>query len=211
MKIIIPCAGLGTRMLPQSKNLPKILIPHEGKPIISHIIESLSCVAPDPRYVFVISPRRGHMIQEYIAHHHASLDVKYSVQSEPLGFGHAVLQAKEYIIDEPVLIHASDIVLDFQDFDTERSWMAIRTLKRSMASGVLGVRDGHVTNIIEKAYNFWLAVCYIRETSLLFQTLQAYVEQDVRTEGEYQMTDALMSLIRSGITIEAKEIPYIYK
>ena len=210
LKVIIPCAGRRTRMYPLSKNCPKILLPYQNKTVLDYIIESLLVLDFAVKFVFVINPRLGYMVREYVANNYPSLDVQFSIQTEPLGFGHAVLQAQEHISDEPVLVHASDKVLDFTDFDTESSWMAVHELEDPPMSGVLDIKDGNVRWIIEKPRMAWSAVCYVRETDLLFESLQMHVDMDLRTAGEYQMTDALIGLISAGVNIQAKSIKCIY-
>ena len=203
LKVIIPCAGRGMRMYPLSKNCPKILLPYQNKTVLDYIIESLLVVDFAVKFVFVINPRLGYMVREYVANNYPSLDVQFSIQTEPLGFGHAVLQAQEHISDEPVLIHASDVVLEFVDFDTNISWMAVRGTSEPISSSAISVRDGYVDSIIEKPCLVWSAVCYIRETELLFSLLQRLVDDNIRTASEYQMTDALALLVRADIKIKS--------
>ena len=198
-------------MLPVSKGRPKILIPYEDKLIIDHIIDSLLPIVDAPEFIFVLSPRNGYLIEEHIQKYYPKLSVGYAIQSEPLGFGHAVLQAQGQVSDEPVTIHASDKVFNFTGFDTNESWMGVRTMDKPIASGVLAVRDGYVTNIIEKPCTTWSAICYIRETKLLFDCLQRCVETEYLTVGEYQITDALDRLVREGVSIKATPISYIYR
>ena len=211
MVVIIPCAGRGTRMYPASKNCPKILLPYQDKLILDHIVESLLAVNRDAKFVFVINSRLGYMIREHIAEHYSSLDVKFSTQTELLGFGHGVLQARNHVSEDPVLIHASDKIFEFTDFETDVSWMGIRTTQEPTSPSAILVRDGYVDSIIEKPRVIWSAVCYIRETELLFQSLQKLVDGDIRTEGEYQMTDALSILIHKGIKIKSVPVHTIYE
>lgn len=220
MQVIIPCAGLGTRteqLIDRDiGHIPKTLyLKHKGRPLLDWIIESLLFIEPTPDFIFVLPPnhRNGYMIMDHLRQYHPALKWKDVVQYTAKGFGHAVLQATEYVTGEPVLIHASDIVLDFEnEFDTEASWMAVKHIKPPIASGVMRVGDdGDVKYIIEKAHTFWCGVCYIREAWDLFKALQENVDWDLRTEGEFQMTDGLMCLVNSGIKIEAKSVKVVYK
>ena len=212
VKIIIPCAGRGTRMMPDSKNCPKILLRHEGYPMLDWIVESILTFKPDSaEFIFVINTKLGFMIKDYIRENYAELNVNYAVQAEPLGFGHAVLQARDLVEDgEPVLIHACDKVLEFDGFDEGCSWMAVKKVKPPISAGVLKAEDGYITTIIEKPDLAWNAVCYIRETALLFESLQTHVDMGLRTAGEYQMTDALSGLINAGVKIRAKVLSCVY-
>ena len=139
--------------------------------------------------------------------------MSYCYQFEPLGFGHAVLQAKGLVGGSPVLVHACDKVLDFDrldTFDVDYSWMAVQEIEPPLAMGVLRVDSGYVTEMIEKPNLSWNAVCYIRESNQLFETLETMVEYDRQTAGEIQMADALRSLIHDGVRMRAADFPTLY-
>ena len=121
MIAIIPCAGRGTRRRPDTEHTPKILLEHEGQPLIEHIVRPIDESGQFDKIVFVLSLQHG---QKVIDHVHRSLldtPVKFVWQDAPLGFGHAVLQAREEVFDlrkwnswsgngPPVLIHTDDAV-----------------------------------------------------------------------------------------------------
>ena len=212
MKVIIPCAGLGTRSYPESQGVPKVLLDFQGHPILEHIIQSILSISPNPHLIFVLNLEQGDQVIAYMRRY-PDLKVSYCYQFKPLGFGHAVLQAKDLADREPVLIHACDKVLDFDKlptFDLSYSWMAIETIDPPLAMGVLKVDSGYVTELIEKPKVSWNAVCYIRESNQLFDTLETMVEYDRKTAGEIQMTDALQSLIHDGVCIRAVDFPTLY-
>ena len=117
MKVIIPCAGKGTRRYPESKGVPKVLLDFQGHPILEHIIESILSIHPNPHFIFVLNLDQGDQVIAYMRRY-SELKVSYCYQFDPLGFGHAVLQAKDFVGDSPVLVHACDKVLDFDEIDT---------------------------------------------------------------------------------------------
>jgi len=133
-KAIIPVAGLGTRFLPLSKVLPKEFFPLVDKPVIQYIIEEAKNSGIS-EIIFVISPAQK-MILNYFKKDSAlekilikrkkenllkelkdfessfdGLSFSFVVQRNPLGDGHAVLQAAKLIGDEPVaVLFADDVV-----------------------------------------------------------------------------------------------------
>lgn len=133
-KAIIPAAGLGTRLLPLTKAIPKEMIPIQNKPIIHYIVEEL-VDAGIKEIFFVVSAGKG-SIQEYfhanpvleknlVKHQkHALLeyaeqivpkDVLYSFvyQKEMLGLGDAILSARDCVTDEePFLVVLPDELFD---------------------------------------------------------------------------------------------------
>ena len=117
MIAIIPCAGKGTRRLPDTRFTPKILLEYpnppnppyqggktgenqggmKGDPLIEHIVRPLDASDCFERIVFVVSPKHGQRIIDYVRHNPFETPVKFVWQNEPLGFGHAVLQAREEV------------------------------------------------------------------------------------------------------------------
>lgn len=134
-KAIIPIAGLATRFLPLSKIVPKELLPLADKPIIQYIIEEAKNSGIE-EIIFVLSPSNKKVLdylkpslklekvlkerkKEDILKDVKSLDdlfrgmtFNYVLQKEPLGDGHAVLQAAKLIKDEPVACMFGDDIIN---------------------------------------------------------------------------------------------------
>ena len=134
-KAIIPIAGLATRFLPLSKIVPKELLPLADKPIIQYIIEEAKNSGIE-EIIFVLSPSNKKVLdylkpslklekvlkerkREDILKDVKSLDdlfrgmtFNYVLQKEPLGDGHAVLQAAKLIKDEPVACMFGDDIIN---------------------------------------------------------------------------------------------------
>ena len=97
MIAIIPCAGKGTRRLPDTRFTPKILLDYQGDPLIEHIVRPIDASDCFERIVFVVGPKHGQRIIDYVRHNPFETPVKFVWQNEPLGFGHAVLQARDEV------------------------------------------------------------------------------------------------------------------
>lgn len=130
-KGVLPSAGLGTRFLPASKSQPKEMIPVIDKPAIQYAAEEL--VRAGVEDILVITSRGKASVEDHfdrsIELEHfleqagktdALTDVRavaglatfhYVRQSEPLGFGHAVLLAKEHVGDEPFVVAVPDEIV----------------------------------------------------------------------------------------------------
>src|SRR6185436_20453450 len=72
MKVIIPVAGVGTRLRPHTNTQPKALVPVAGKAIIAHIVDNL-IAAGMKEFIFIVS-YMGDKIESYIRSRYA--DVK---------------------------------------------------------------------------------------------------------------------------------------
>jgi len=130
-KAVLPVAGLGTRVLPASKVVPKEMLPLVDKPTLQYIVEEAVAAGID-EIVFVTS-RSKRSIEDHFdtfPELEAVLErkgkrkeleelrklqtmAKYTSvrQAEPLGLGHAVLCAKELVGDEPFVVMLGDILI----------------------------------------------------------------------------------------------------
>jgi bifunctional UDP-N-acetylglucosamine pyrophosphorylase/glucosamine-1-phosphate N-acetyltransferase len=100
MRIVILAGGKGTRM---GQPFPKALTPVSGRPILEHLLDTISESGIDSRPVVVIG-HQGEQIKEAIGDR-----CEYAVQTEQLGTGHAVSIAK------PVLEGAEDVLVLYGD------------------------------------------------------------------------------------------------
>jgi UTP--glucose-1-phosphate uridylyltransferase len=131
-KAVIPAAGLGTRVLPATKAIPKEMLPLADKPTIQYIVEE--AVASGVEHIIIVTSRTKRAIED---HFDASPELEstlerkgdskklntlrgieslaqitYVRQPAPRGLGHAVLMAKELIGDEPFGVMLGDDLLD---------------------------------------------------------------------------------------------------
>ncbi len=133
-KAIIPIAGMGTRFLPMSLVLNKEFFPLADKPIIQHIFEEVK-KSGIKEIVFVVSPKQKMIMNFFkkapdlekflqkrkkdallaeLKEFEASFDditISYAVQKQPLGDGHALVQAQKIMGDEPVAVSFGDDVV----------------------------------------------------------------------------------------------------
>lgn len=133
-KAVIPVAGMGTRFLPVTKSIPKEMLPIVDKPTLQYIVEE--CVASGiEEILFITSPYKknieDHFDQSYelekrlensnkIKEVEMIKDISkmcsffYIRQGEPLGSGHAVNLAKNFINNEPFAVLFGDDLMDYE-------------------------------------------------------------------------------------------------
>jgi UTP--glucose-1-phosphate uridylyltransferase len=131
-KAVFPAAGMGTRFLPATKAMPKEMLCLVDKPLIQYGIEE--AVAAGCTEIIIITGRGKSVMEDHFDSSpelEASLEAKnktallelvrsvsklakitYTRQAEPLGLGHAVLQAKEIVGDEPFAVLLPDDIVD---------------------------------------------------------------------------------------------------
>jgi bifunctional UDP-N-acetylglucosamine pyrophosphorylase/glucosamine-1-phosphate N-acetyltransferase len=93
IKIVILAAGKGTRM---KSELPKVLTDLRGKPMIKHLLESVSKSGVDENPVIVVGHKKELVIEKLNKDNRKYI---YAVQEEQLGTGHAVMSAEEVLKD----------------------------------------------------------------------------------------------------------------
>ena len=131
-KAVIPAAGLGTRVLPASKAVPKEMLPIVDKPAIQYIVEE--AVAAGITDILVITSRGKSLIEDHFDHAPeleqkllankkqdlydtvVSLahicNIQYVRQKETKGLGHAVWCAKSFVGDEPfAVLYGDDVII----------------------------------------------------------------------------------------------------
>ena len=131
-KGVIPAAGLGTRFLPASKAVPKVLLPIVDRPVIQYAVEEMAragitqiCIvlshgqgaipdhfAPAPELEAVLEKAGKTELLEEVRRTENLADIFYVQQHRPLGLGHAVLCAADFIDDQPFAVVLPDEVFD---------------------------------------------------------------------------------------------------
>jgi NDP-sugar pyrophosphorylase family protein len=116
MDVIILCGGLGKRLLPVSKDLPKVLMPFAGRTFIDILIESMLPFG-FRRFILCV----GHLKEKVEAHFQkTNYSVIFSEETTPLGTGGAVKKAMPHIERSHFLVMNGDSLcpVDFQQFYT---------------------------------------------------------------------------------------------
>ena len=127
MKAMIFAAGLGTRLKPLTDTMPKALVNVHGKPLISHVIDSLADAGFDD---FVVNVHHfPQMIKDYLSEHYAS-KYKLAISDEQaclLETGGGILKAEALLKEgkpaaEPFLVHNVDILSNVRFNELISQW-----------------------------------------------------------------------------------------
>ncbi len=210
MKAIIPVAGIGTRLRPHTHTQPKSLIPVAGKPILAHIVDQL-VINGITEFVFIIG-YLGDKIEEYITRNYSEINAQFIIQTTGKGTGHAIWLAKEAIANEPVLIIFGDTICEV-DWDkiiqSPVSLLGVKKVDDPRQFGVAEMNaEGKIIRLVEKPAipksNLALVGIYkIIETKMMMDCIINNIENNLKTQGEFHLTDALMCMITKGNVFEA--------
>jgi len=168
-KAVIPVAGLGTRMLPATKAIPKELLPIYDRPIIEHVVKE-AINGGIREIIFVTRSGKEAIENHFDAHYELEHrlvkkgknkiledivriipdDVKVSSvrQADALGLGHAILCAKHLINDEPFAVLLPDVlVLDKKNREKNYSFSNLVNAWNESGIGQLMVEQIDTSNI----------------------------------------------------------------
>ncbi|MDO7085011.1 UTP--glucose-1-phosphate uridylyltransferase GalU [Pseudocolwellia sp. AS88] len=132
-KAVIPVAGLGTRMLPATKAIPKEMLPIVDKPLIQYIVNE--CIAAGIKEIVLVTHSsknaienhfdksfelettlekrvKRQLLEEIQAICPKGITILHVRQGEAKGLGHAVLKAQPIIGNEPFVVVLPDVILD---------------------------------------------------------------------------------------------------
>jgi glucose-1-phosphate thymidylyltransferase len=218
MKAVIPVAGIGTRLKPLTNTVPKVLVNVGGKPMLFHLIDEIINSKKIESVILVIG-YLGERIKHTVDRYYGSSAVKflYTEQNEMLGLGHAILQSEEYVGDDPVLIVLGDTVFEFNlnlVLDSEFSLLGVKEVEDTSRFGIIETdSEGYIKRLIEKpeagvtkSKSAIAGIYYIKETIAMFSSIRYLIEHDIRTKGEYQITDAFMKMVNDGVKLLPFEI-----
>lgn len=213
MKAIIPVAGAGTKLRPHTYTQPKALIPLAGKTVLSIIVDQLKHAGIN-EFIFVIG-YLGEKIQDYVKLNHPFIQAHFVQQNDRQGIGHALELTKPIVGDDEVMIVLGDTICEY-DVDAvlqhPHSMLGVKKVDDPRSFGVAEMNEaGQVTHVIEKPQipksNLALVGIYkIKESAMLYECIEANMQQGLKTHGEFSITDALDCMIKKGARIDTFKV-----
>lgn len=212
MKVIIPVAGIGTRLRPHTYSVPKVLLQVAGKPMLAHILDNVRQLRPE-KVVFIIG-FLGDQIVQYVSKNY-KFKCRFIEQKELKGLGYAInMAAPELEEDQPVLIILGDTIFDADLLPVikgKHDSLGVKSVADPRRFGVVEKRGGFVTRLIEKPKKptsnlAAVGIYYIKSSRVLKLSLDEVITRRLRTKGEYQLTDALQLMIDGGVKFRTFDI-----
>jgi glucose-1-phosphate thymidylyltransferase len=205
MWAVVPVAGFGTRLRPHTHTRPKPLLHVAGQPIIGHILDQL--VPLGIRRIVLVIGYMGELIVDYVRERSDFDEVKWVEQKEVWGLGHAISLTRPVVGDQPMLVVYGDTIFraDLSSLlSVDRGGMlGVKRVEDPRRFGVVVKEGDGVVKLVEKPDEFVsdqaiVGVNFIRESALLYDCLAELMDAQVRTRGEYQLTDALQLMVDRG-------------
>lgn len=206
MKIVLPVAGNGLRLRPYTEDRPKCLLPLAGKTIIDWIVEEASILKPSE--TIFITGYKAEKMDEYLQTKPEWGRVRTVVQSKPQGLGEAISLSLPFVDDdEPLLIILGDTLFEADlrilDGAQENILYTFKVDDPKRFGVAVTDGDGRISRLVEKPQEFVsdeaiVGIYYIKDVKVLKESLKYLMDNDIRTKGEFQLTDALEMMLEKG-------------
>lgn len=223
MKLVIPMAGLGTRMRPHTWSRPKPLLPVAGRPMLAHILDRFQD-QPIDQYVFIIG-WLGEQVQDYVRSHF-DVPASYVTQEKMLGQAHAIWLAREHLVG-PLFLMFVDTLFDDVDFTgLAETGPDGRALDGPILDGMIFTKEvddprrfgvvetdgaGRATKLIEKPDSLdnrqvLMGLYYFRDGEWLARACKELMDRRLTTKGEYYLADAVTLMIEQGANFRTRPV-----
>jgi dTDP-glucose pyrophosphorylase len=214
-KAVLLAAGRGTRMRELTADLPKPMIEVRGKPVLQHIIEGLR--DSGVREFFVVVGYRADAVQNFFGDgSRYKIEIQYATQAVQDGTGRVVDLARDFVGLSPFVLSYGDILVDPENYnrivDLPEGIEALISVTRGedvSKGGAVFLNDAfELVDLREKSQPgeptspWYNAGIYAFRPSIFEFT--AKLKPSPR--GEYELTDAIRELARSGKKVKALEL-----
>ncbi|TYP99877.1 glucose-1-phosphate thymidylyltransferase [Tenacibaculum adriaticum] len=211
MKIIVPMAGIGSRLRPHTLTTPKPLTVIAGKPIVQRLVEDITSVVNQPidEIAFIIGPTTKGFpenTKEELLKIADALNAKGSVyvQEEALGTAHAIYCAKDSLSGPCVVAFADTLFkADFTLDANADGAIWVKQVEDPSAFGVVKLKDGVISDFVEKPKDFVsdlaiIGIYYFKDGDKVREEIKYLLDNNLKENGEYQLTNVLESLKQQG-------------
>ena len=217
MNVVILAAGMGKRM---QSDLPKVLHPLAGKPLLSHVIDTARTL--NPSRVCVVYGHGGDIVPSRLA----ADDLRFVLQAPQLGTGHAVMQAVDALDDAvPTLVLYGDVPLtSARTLQTlvdkaGKEKLAVLTVDLEDPTGygrIIRI-DQRIIRIVEQkdATESERAVQEVNTGILVAPTraLKIWLGKlsNNNAQQEYYLTDVIAMAVQDGIPVESAQPAHVWE
>jgi len=213
MKVIMPMAGKGTRLLPLTKRVPKPLVNVAGRPVMDYVMDALER-AGQLEELIIITGHLKEKVEEYVRKNY-KIPARFIEQKVLDGTAGAVNLARPYV-DGPVIVIFVDTL-----FDADLS-----IVKDSKADGIIWTKEvedyqrfgvivtdtqGYMTKIVEKpstpiSRRANIGLQYVKDWRTLFDGIEHVLKSPAGKGGEFYLTDAFQYMVDKGKKLFVSEV-----
>ncbi len=212
MDIVMPVAGLGTRLRPQTWSKPKPLVPVAGKPMLAHVLDRVLPLDPD-RLVF-ITGYLGDQIEDWVGQNY-DIPALFIEQTEMRGQTDAIIRIRESVRDDALVLFPDALFeADFSGIAKTDAdvIMYTKVVDDPSAYGIAVVDGDRIVKLVEKPQVFVsslavIGIYYFRSMPDLYDAIDEQFERGLSLKNEYFIADAIQLMIDNGKKVVSIEIP----
>ncbi len=211
MKVILPVAGKGTRLLPVTREVPKPLVRVAGRPVLDYVMDRLEPL--DIEELIFITGHLKEAVEEYVTANY-DLPARFVEQKVQDGTAGAVHLARPYV-DGPVMIIFVDTLFDADlslvDTVAAEGIIWAKEVEDYQRFGVVVTdENGYMQRIVEKPSEpisklANIGLYYIRDWETLFAGIDRTLAGP-QMKGEWFLTDAFQYMIDQGKRLYTAEV-----
>jgi len=216
MKIVIPMAGMGKRLRPFTLTTPKPLLKIAGKSIVQRLVEKLMIVTKEKitDVAFIIGDFPEDVNKSlYDLGDNLGFKTHIFVQDVALGTAHALSFANDLFDGSNVIVAFADTLFnaDFVLDSTKDVIIWTKRVNNPQSYGVVVKNGDLITAFAEKPKQFVsdeaiIGIYYFKDSILLKNKLDNIIDNDLKVNGEYQLTDALQMLLDDGLNFYTENV-----
>lgn len=198
MQAVILAAGKGLRMRPLTLERPKPLIEIAGKSILERNLDQLIGLVEEA--ILIIGYKKEMIIKKF-GQAYRGIKLTYVSQDEPLGTGHALLQAEKRVTGKFLMLNGDDLYSkkDMEALIKHDNAILLQKKEGDLSCfGVVVVKEGLVIDIVEKPKKP-VSNLINAQMFCLSPGIFALLKKIKKSErGEYEVTDAIKELTKQG-------------
>lgn len=199
MKAVIMAAGKGTRMIPLTNKVPKVLVEINKKPFIYYVLKNLREAGFDD--IAIIVGYKKEKFPKFLEKY--GFKAALIEQEEQKGTGHAVKSAKDFAGNSNFVVLGGDNLWSVNDLkamkqDDNECYIAGIKVENPQKYGVLVEKNGKLVRIHEKPEKYvgdLINTGLYKFTPEIFEALE---QIKLSQRGEYELTDAITILAEKG-------------
>ena len=213
MDILLPVAGLGTRLRPQTWSKPKPLVSIAGKTILEHVLDRVMVVEPEK--IVLITGFRSEDMEAWAAEN-LTVPVAFVHQPKMLGQTDAIVRAREVSTKDALILFPDALFEgDFSHLSTIDADVVMYTKEVEDPSqlGIAVVEDGRIVRLIEKPKEpisnlAVIGIYYVRSMPALYAAIDEQMARGITTKGEYFIADAIQLMIDGGAKVVSEPVAF---
>jgi glucose-1-phosphate thymidylyltransferase len=161
----------------------------------------------------------GDKIQDYVEQTYPNLTTHFVHQNDRQGTAHAIQLAQDIVGGDEVFIALGDTICEYdikEVLESPTSMLGVQKVDDPRQFGVVEIdEEGKVLHAVEKpsipkSNNALVGLYKIKESDLLFECFTQLVMENIKSHGEYNLTDALECMIKKGVVFNSFKVKQWY-